>query len=1062
MAGEKELVGAGGVALVNDPIENKVRVVADPAVVAMLSALFDSSAPDLGTGLLRHGRSVSYVSGSLGAYLNDLLDFMDSGGGGGGAPGAAAYLHIRYSDDGGVTFTGGGGVVPGAYIGTYSDAVPTASASVSAYTWALIRGAPGASGNYTDYVFKRAATQPTTPTGNGTPATWFGEPPAADGNPLWMTRGVKTPANVLVGTWATPVRLDGTNGAAGSSITVEYSQDGATAWHSTFATGDLYMRQKVGAGAFSQAIRIVGEDGADGTGMVTLIARGNCVVSGPDRAHKVGGVSEWDSEVRSLESYTGGAFVSFQCDQSNLNLMVGLNSDPTTDLNFTSLDWAWFCDGGISYLFHDGALLQTIGSYTSNTVFSIIYNNQTVRFFADGVLAGEYGDTQNKRFYLDSSFEAPGGSIRNVRFGPVGAAGAAGTSPVTGWLSNEACTVAADSAGAVASFSGAGGNFRVFNGNTEVTTGNSVAYSVLSSSGVTIAINGSTGVYTVSAMSADSGTATLRAIFGSTAVDRAYSIAKSKAGAAGSAGANAQVLTLLSTGQAFKYDTTGAPSPSSQTLSFTAQLANLSGTAAFTCTLYDASGTSIGTPTMGGSGNTRTLTNTQFNNADSAVVQATLSGFTDRVTVYRLRDGAQGPQGVQGNQGIQGPAGANGQPSYFHMAFATSSDGSAGFNFSTGPYIGIYVDSTLANSNDYHAYTWRQFQGAQGPQGLQGIPGLNGATGQAQYIHIKYSNDGGTTFTSNAGEDSGIYIGLRVDLVSSDSNVPSDYQWAMFRGAQGPQGVAGPTGANGQPSYTHFKFSNDGGATFTGNQGEDVGRYLGICSDANLADPTVVGAYTWVLVKGADGTNGVQGPPGANGVSQYTHFKWSDDGGATFTGNAGEDPGRWLGIAVDNNVADPTTVGAYTWAPVAATALPGPKSASYDVTSSTSPGSGPGTIPAQTAQIRLNPNGTAEVSFGPSGSAWSSAGTWHSAPFSNVGANYNVKAVLLNGSALNIGALNTSQSLSSTRAFGISSTGTRFQVVEVDTLCQVLITSASTGELMATLVVHFNLLIDRS
>ena len=50
----------------------------------------------------------------------------------------------------------------------------------------------------------------------------------------------------------------------GESIEVQYSAD-KTSWHTTFAQGDLYMRQRVGtAGTWSEAMRIVGENGSDG------------------------------------------------------------------------------------------------------------------------------------------------------------------------------------------------------------------------------------------------------------------------------------------------------------------------------------------------------------------------------------------------------------------------------------------------------------------------------------------------------------------------------------------------------------------------------------------------------------------------------------------------------------------------------------------------------------------------------------------------------------------------------------------------------------------------------
>ena len=46
-------------------------------------------------------------------------------------------------------------------------------------------------------------------------------------------------------------------------------------------------------------------------------------------------------------------------------------------------------------------------------------------------------------------------------------------------------------------------------------------------------------------------------------------------------------------------------------------------------------------------------------------------------------------------------------------------------------------------------------EGIQGEKGEQGIPGTNGEDGKTSYLHIKYSNDGGVTFTGNNGEDPG-------------------------------------------------------------------------------------------------------------------------------------------------------------------------------------------------------------------------------------------------------------------------------------------------------------------
>lgn len=279
--------------------------------------------------------------------------------------------------------------------------------------------------------------------------------------------------------------------------------------------------------------------------------------------------------------------------------------------------------------------------------------------------------------------------------------------------------------------------------------------------------------------------------------------------------------------------------------------------------------------------------------------------------------GPAGATGAQGPQGIQGPTGASGQTPYFHVAFASNSTGTIGFNQTSGAFIGTYVDFSPTDSTNPASYTWRQFQGAQGPTGAQGIPGVNGANGQTSYVHIKYSNDGGTTFTASQGEVPGAFIGTYVDFNSADSLSPAAYTWALIQGAQGATGApgaAGAAGANGQTSYVHVKWSNDGGATFTTNQGEDPGAYIGVVTDFNAADPTNPAAYTWALVRGATGATGIQGPAGPNGLPSYLHIKWSNDGGVTFTASGGETPGAWIGTYTDSNPADSTSVSAYTWA----------------------------------------------------------------------------------------------------------------------------------------------------
>jgi len=110
-----------------------------------------------------------------------------------------------------------------------------------------------------------------------------------------------------------------------------------------------------------------------------------------------------------------------------------------------------------------------------------------------------------------------------------------GTNAITGFLTNEAVTLAAAYDGTVSDFGPAAGTFRVFDGITDK-TGASCTYSLVSNTGCTAAIN-SVGAVSVSAMTTDTATAVLQAVYGSVALQKVLTLAKSRAGAQGPTGA---------------------------------------------------------------------------------------------------------------------------------------------------------------------------------------------------------------------------------------------------------------------------------------------------------------------------------------------------------------------------------------------------------------------------------------------------------------------------------------------------------------------------------------------
>lgn len=186
-------------------------------------------------------------------------------------------------------------------------------------------------------------------------------------------------------------------------------------------------------------------------------------------------------------------------------------------------------------------------------------------------------------------------------------------------------------------------------------------------------------------------------------------------------------------------------------------------------------------------------------------------------------NGAKGDKGEIGQTGPQGPQGVKGE---------TGSQGPQGLKGDTGPKgaDGKSPTVSVSKSGNTTTITVNNPDGTKTSQtvkdGTNGTPGKDGAIGKTTYFHVKYSNDGGKTFTSNSGETVGDYIGTYTDFVEADSNSVSSYTWAKIKGAQGDRGATGATGERGPQGPQGLK--GDKGAT--GAQGPTGATGTGVAS----------------------------------------------------------------------------------------------------------------------------------------------------------------------------------------------------------------------------------------
>jgi len=240
--------------------------------------------------------------------------------------------------------------------------------------------------------------------------------------------------------------------------------------------------------------------------------------------------------------------------------------------------------------------------------------------------------------------------------------------------------------------------------------------------------------------------------------------------------------------------------------------------------------------------------------------------------------GLRGLQGEKGDQGIQGPKGADGKDgktTYFHIKYSAVSNPTSASQMTETPskYIGTYVDFTQTDSDDPKKYSWQQLEGSQGPQGKQGISGTNGADGKTSYLHIKYSNDGGKTFTGNSGEDIGAYIGTCVDYAKDDPTSVGTYKWAKIKGEAGAKGDKGDTGKGVKSTSVAYQVSTSGTTVPTGTWSGSVpsasaGQYLWTRTIITYTDNTTSTIYS-VGRMGTNGANGTNGKSIGSVVNYY-------------------------------------------------------------------------------------------------------------------------------------------------------------------------------------------------
>lgn len=239
-------------------------------------------------------------------------------------------------------------------------------------------------------------------------------------------------------------------------------------------------------------------------------------------------------------------------------------------------------------------------------------------------------------------------------------------------------------------------------------------------------------------------------------------------------------------------------------------------------------------------------------------------GSASLVKVY---DGEDGQTPVKGVDYFDGEDGTNGTSAYLHVRYSQNADGNP---MTTDPtdakYLGLQASQNPNASTVPADYDWSLVKGPQG------IPG-EAVDGKTSYLHIKYSDDGGKTFTGNTGEDSGAYLGQYVDFEPADSTDVTKYAWSKIKGedgADGKDGVAGKDGVGLKATAIQYAQSTSGTTAPTTGWANSVptlvkGQYLWTKTVWTYTDNSSETGYT-VSYNAKDGNTGKDGIAGKDGV----------------------------------------------------------------------------------------------------------------------------------------------------------------------------------------------------
>lgn len=152
---------------------------------------------------------------------------------------------------------------------------------------------------------------------------------------------------------------------------------------------------------------------------LTILTNQNITVVGNNTSnvtfYKVSGSASWDSHAYSTQGFTAPVTLEFfknaadSGDNGNSYGMIGLNTDPTTNADYGTLDYAAYPYSQSSYsVYNNGSQVLSGGAWNKNNRFYITYETDgTTKHYNGSTLLYTVNRGTGLTVYLDSSMYSP-------------------------------------------------------------------------------------------------------------------------------------------------------------------------------------------------------------------------------------------------------------------------------------------------------------------------------------------------------------------------------------------------------------------------------------------------------------------------------------------------------------------------------------------------------------------------------------------------------------------------------------------------------------------------------